>query len=95
MEQVYDREPVRIRPWRAALGVLIAQRHLEQGDQLSAEAWYRRVLAHSPLHPSATRGLAGVLHAGGDAAQRHRLCTELTHRVGTDESCAAHLRAPD
>jgi transcriptional activator of cad operon len=92
MEQAYHRQPVQIRPWRADVGVLIAQRHIAHGDPLTAEAWYRRVLAHSPLHPAATRGLAGLLHAGGDAAQAHRLCAELTHRVGADAGCAAELR---
>lgn len=87
MERSYARNRVQIRPWHAQLGALIAQRYADRGEPLHAEAWYRRVLAHSPLHPESTRGLARLLRAGGDHAQADRLCAELASRVGTSESC--------
>ena len=87
MERSYARNRVQIRPWHAQLGALIAQRYVDRGEPLHAEAWYRRVLAHSPLHPESTRGLARLLRAGGDHAQADRLCAELASRVGTSESC--------
>lgn len=87
MGRVYERNPVQVRPWHAALGVLIADRYRARGDFSAAETWYRRVLGRSPLHPAATRGLAGVLRAGGDADAAERLCTELVRRLGHDTRC--------
>lgn len=56
-------------------------------DATAAEAWYRRVLALSPLQPDAMRGLAGVLAEGGDAAAAERLCRELEQRLGQGGDC--------
>lgn len=88
MERGYALRPVQIRPWHAPLGALIAERHARLEDPSAAEAWYRRVLGHSPLHPAATRGLAGLLRAGGDDAEARRLCAELGRRVGAAEACS-------
>ena len=87
MGRAYESDAVRIRPWHDELGVLIAGRYRERGDLSAAEGWYRRVLADSPLHPDATRGLAGVLREGGDAQAADRLCTELAERLGPEEAC--------
>ncbi|KRA50849.1 tetratricopeptide repeat protein [Pseudoxanthomonas sp. Root630] len=89
MERGYAKNRVQIRPWHAQLGALIARRYAGRGEPSRAEAWYRRVLAHSPLHPESTRGLARLLRAGGDDAQADRLCAELASRVGESESCQA------
>jgi transcriptional activator of cad operon len=93
MERGYAKNRVQIRPWHAQLGALIAQRHADRGEPSLAEAWFRRVLAHSPLHPESIRGLARLLRAGGDDAQADRLCAELASRVGASESCQAGLPA--
>jgi DNA-binding winged helix-turn-helix (wHTH) protein/Tfp pilus assembly protein PilF len=90
MGRVYDRNPVQVRPWYADLGVLIAGRHRARADMPAAEAWYRRVLNQSPLHPAATVGLSEVLRAGGDGAQANRLCEELTRRIGEKNACPGH-----
>jgi Flp pilus assembly protein TadD len=87
MERGYARNPVQIRPWHAQLGAAIARRHAAEGDPSTAESWYRRVLAKSPLHPDATRGLAQLLRQGGDTAEAARLCAELESRVGQDVAC--------
>lgn len=93
MERGYARNPVQIRPWRAPLGSLIAQRHASRGDPSAAEAWYRRVLGHSPLHPESTRGLAQLMRAGGDEAEARRLCADLSHRVGAATACDSTAEA--
>lgn len=87
MARVYERNPVQVRPWHTELGVLIADRHRHRGDLLAAEAWYRRVLALSPLHRDATHGLASILRTGGDADAAARLCDELTQRLGPAAGC--------
>lgn len=87
MGRVYDRNPVQVRPWYADLGVLIADRYRVRGDLPAAEAWYRRVLAESPLHPAATAGLARLLRDNGDAASADRLCAELKQRSGESIVC--------
>lgn len=87
MARVYDRNPVQVRPWYSDLGVLIADRYRARGDSPAAEAWYRRVLAESPLHPAATVGLARLMRKGGDPAAAERLCVELRQRAGKDFSC--------
>jgi len=87
MGRTYDRSSARIRPWHARLGVGIAERYMARGDHSAAETWYRTVLAHYPLDPSATRGLAELLRASGDTAEASRLCTELSQRTA-GQGCA-------
>jgi transcriptional activator of cad operon len=87
MARGYARNPAQIRPWHARLGVVIAERHHARGDRAAAEGWYRKVLAQSPLHPEATRGLAALLREGGDAAGADRLCAELVQRLGPEQGC--------
>ena len=87
MARAYDDNPVQVRRWHEALGVLVADRYRVRGDLPQAEAWYRRVLTLSPLHADATRGLAAVLSAGGDTAAAERLCGELRQRVGPEAAC--------
>lgn len=87
MSRVYTRNPAQVRPWQSRLGVLLAQRHQQAGRVAEAEAWYRRVLAQSPLHPEATRQLAAILRDGGDSAQAERMCTELAQRLGAQQGC--------
>ncbi|HZP67293.1 MAG TPA: winged helix-turn-helix domain-containing protein [Rudaea sp.] len=81
MGRTYDRSSARVRPWHARLGVAIAERYMSRGDRSAAETWYRTVLAHYPLDPPATRGLAELLRASGDTAEANRLCAELTQRT--------------
>lgn len=87
MARVYPRQSPRIQPWYAELATGIGDRHLAQSRPVEAEAWYRRALEFSPLHPAATRGLAKVLRAAGDAAAADRLCKELHERLGAQEPC--------
>jgi hypothetical protein len=87
MGRVYDRSSARIRPWHARLGVGIAERYMTRGDRSAAETWYRTVLAHYPLDPPATRGLAELLRASGDSAEAGRLCAELAQRTA-GKGCA-------
>ena len=87
MSRVYARNPAQVRPWQSRLGVLLAQRHQQAGRVAEAEAWYRRVLVQSPLHPEATRQLAAILRDGGDSAQAERMCSELAQRLGAQQGC--------
>lgn len=87
MGRAYPEDAVRVRPWHAAMGVAIAERYRDRGERLAAEGWYRRVLESAPLHPAATRGLAGVLRAGGDPQAADRLCAELAQRLGPEQGC--------
>jgi DNA-binding winged helix-turn-helix (wHTH) protein/Tfp pilus assembly protein PilF len=87
MSRDYPRNPAQVRGWHEALGVLVADRHRARGDLPRAEAWYRRVLAISPLQPEATRKLATLLAHAGDAAAAERLCRELQQRLGLQNAC--------
>jgi DNA-binding winged helix-turn-helix (wHTH) protein/Tfp pilus assembly protein PilF len=87
MDRTYAQQSVQIRPWHAALGAVIAERHAELGEPSLAEAWYRRVLTQWPLHPQATRGLASLLRAAGDEAQADGLCAQLVQRTGQLQGC--------
>ena len=91
-ERAYDRNPAQVRPWHARLGVAIAERYRDGGQLPTAEAWYRKVLAQTPLDPGATAGLAALLRAGGGATEADRLCAELAQRLGPAQGCA--LRRP-
>lgn len=90
MARIYEQNPVQVRGWHDALGVLIANRHRTRGDLSQAEAWYRRVLTLSPLHPEATSGLATVLATGGDHAAAELLCRQLAQRLGAGAGCNEH-----
>jgi DNA-binding winged helix-turn-helix (wHTH) protein len=91
MGECYDEDVAQIRPWYAALGCMIADRHRKAGHRDAAGGWYRRVLAHSPLHEAATAGLASVLSARGEHDAAQALCRELVARIGASESCAPFL----
>lgn len=87
----YNAEPVQIRPWYAALGNMIANRHAAGGDLDTAETWYRRVLAHSPFHEDATAGLAALLAAKGEGHAADALCRTRIARIGPSVLCAPFL----
>lgn len=89
MQRVYAREPQRIRPWQAEVGVLIASRHYEAGRAAEAERWYRRVLAQSPMHGASVDGLAALLVARGDVRAARTLCAEHAERAGPSPGCSA------
>lgn len=91
MSRLYGQEAVRISPWQSELGVEIARRHAAAGRPAQAHAWYRRVLANTPLHPAATAGLAALLTRQGDRPAAVRLCRELVERAGPAPECAAFL----
>lgn len=80
MERAYSRESARVRPWDAALGVLIAQRYQQRGQLTEAEAWYRRVLRIAPLDANATRALATLMRQQGDTLAAEQLCDTLAAR---------------
>jgi transcriptional activator of cad operon len=89
MGRLYGREAVRISPWQSELGVNIAQRLEAENRQTEAEAWYRRALAETPLHPAATVGLAKLLARKGDRPAAAGLCTDLIARTGPNPDCAS------
>lgn len=60
MERRYDEEVAQIRPWYAALGLMIADRRRTAGQFGEAESWYRRVLAYAPAHEAALAGLTAT-----------------------------------
>jgi DNA-binding winged helix-turn-helix (wHTH) protein/Tfp pilus assembly protein PilF len=77
MDRAYVDESARIRPWQASLGILIGDRYSARDQSSEAEAWYRRVLRTSPVHPQATRALADLLRQLGDGAAADALCAAL------------------
>lgn len=87
MTRVYDRQSARVRPWHAALGVIIGDRHKKMGDSAKAERWYRAVLAEAPLHADATGRLAALLRESGDATAADALCANLRARIGDKAAC--------
>ena len=89
MTRAYGREPARVRPWQASLGVLIGDRHAAAGHSRDAQEWYRRVLAAEPFDKAATAGLAKALRKEGDNEGAARLCRELAERTGGAPGCAA------
>ena len=91
MDAGYDDDVARIRPWHAALGAMIADRHRATGNNAAAEDWYRRVLAVSPLQETATAGLASILSERGEHYAARSLCRDLVARIGPSEACAPFL----
>jgi DNA-binding winged helix-turn-helix (wHTH) protein len=91
MREAYRRDAVLIRPWHAALGTLIAERHLALGDDVQAAVWYRRVIALAPLNENAIAGLAKILVMTGDVTAARALCLDVIARVGESELCETVL----
>ncbi len=87
MARVYDSQSARVRPWHAALGVVIGDRYKSHGDNEAAESWYRTVLAEAPLHRDATDRLATLLRESGDATGAEILCANLRKRLGPATVC--------
>jgi len=87
MARVYDSQSARVRPWHAALGVVIGDRYKSHGDNEAAESWYRTVLAEAPLHRDATDRLATLLRESGDAMGAEALCANLRKRLGPATVC--------
>ena len=87
MATAYRSEPQRVGPWRAPLGVLIAETDLGDGRIDHAEAWYRRVLRDEPYHESAVRGLAELLASTGRPEEMRRLCDSHHKRTGQAIPC--------
>jgi Flp pilus assembly protein TadD len=91
MQRLYDREPQKIGPWHASIGVVIGETHEELGNPEDAEIWYRRVLRLSPYDPDATARLAGILAAAGDLREAMSLCRNLKAVGSAHERCDALL----
>ena len=87
MQRLYDREPQRIGPWHASLGVIIGKTHETMGNLQEAEAWYRRILRLSPYDPEATARLAQILAASGDLREALSLCRNLVAVGSSHEAC--------
>lgn len=92
MQRVYAREPQRIRPWQAEVGVLIAARHAAAGRTAEAERWYRRVLSQSPMHSPSVDGLAALLAVRGDVSAARVLCAQHAERAGPSPGCRTLAR---
>ena len=86
MGATYLEEPQRIGPWRAPLGVRLAERDERAGRMADAEAWYRQTLADEPLFEPATLGLAGLLRDLGRGDEADALCDDYARRTG-EEGC--------
>lgn len=89
MEVAYRDVPQRVGPWRAPLGVLIAEADLQAGRIKEAEAWYRRVLRDEPLDEAATAGLAKLLASTERLAEMRELCGSYEDRTGEALGCGS------
>ena len=88
MDRVYTKEPQKVGPWQAALGIAIGDGHNEIGSQTDAERWYRRVLKLIPFEPEATSKLVVILRLTGRNTEADSLCASLTQRIGLFEKCS-------
>jgi DNA-binding winged helix-turn-helix (wHTH) protein/tetratricopeptide (TPR) repeat protein len=87
MQRLYDREPQKVGPWHASIGVAIGELHEEMGNPEDAEIWYRRILRLSPYEPEATARLATILAAAGDLREAVSLCRNLQAVGSAHERC--------
>lgn len=89
MRRAYVREPARVRPWQASLGVLIGDRRHARGDLAGAERALRRVLEDSPYDATATERLATLLASEGRDAEARELCGTLRRGGVAADGCGA------
>ncbi|MEZ5463261.1 winged helix-turn-helix domain-containing protein [Dokdonella sp.] len=88
MTRRYAEEKQHILPYYTELAVLVGDRLVEVGRRDEGEAWYKRALAHSPLHPGATLALARLLEGDGRIEEARQLCLELNARLGDQPGCS-------
>lgn len=65
MSMAYAREPARIRPWFAAVGLNVARRRLRLGDSHGAARWYARTLEDHPQAAHLDEELHRMLASNG------------------------------
>ncbi len=87
MQAAYPDQAQRVRTWQPKLGVLVAERHAQQGDMAGAETWYDRVLDQAPYDPVAVSGLAQVYVQTGRGAKARILCADLAARLDAPPTC--------
>ncbi|WP_291844747.1 winged helix-turn-helix domain-containing protein [Maricaulis sp.] len=87
MGRVYETRTVLVRPWYSPTGLLIARRHAERADPVTAELWYRRVLYWDPYNRDAMAELAALLRSNGDGSAADALCAEGIARIGDPTLC--------
>jgi transcriptional activator of cad operon len=92
MRRAYVREPARVRPWQASLGVLIGERRYARGDVAGAERAWRRVLEDAPYDATATDRLAKLLASAGRDAEARALCDGLRRGRIAADGCGAAAR---
>jgi len=93
MTRRYQQDRMQIQPWYAELAVLIGQRLEGLDRSVESESWYRRALAHTPLHAAATVAQASLLQRSGQLSEARRLCLELNERIGAGAGCEQILAA--
>ena len=87
MDRVYELEPQKVGPWHAAVGVVVGDSHLTQGDSAKAEQWYRRVLEKTPYEPNATSRLVSLLSMTDRTDEAKDLCAALREKVSELSEC--------
>lgn len=84
MQANFDQEPQHIGPWQPALGVVIAQLHMQSKDHKSALSWSKKVLELEPFERDASSIFVSAALALGNQVEAQRFC----------ESYAIKLEAP-
>lgn len=87
MNNVYDEQAVRVRPWQAGLGNLIGERYSSLSQDSEAKIWFKHVLSISPYHPEATENLIKIIFRSGDSDSANLLCKEYESKIGELDSC--------
>lgn len=87
MQRNYDHEPQHIGPWQPAVGVLIAELHLQLNNMDKAEDWYRVVLEIAPFEREATLGLLGLLKLRAANDKATELCERYQQSLDTLDEC--------
>ncbi|MEM1379539.1 MAG: winged helix-turn-helix domain-containing protein [Pseudomonadota bacterium] len=88
MRSVSGAERDRALPWRAGIGLIIAEKDLDAGRLDAAERWYRRILRDEPFHEETTQKLAALLEQTGREEEGRTLCATHEERTGALLACA-------
>ncbi len=87
MDQEYDSEKVKVRPWHSKVGIAIANKSNELGQSEDAEIWYRRVINKAPINLEANLGLMELLKSKGDTSSAKEICIKLQLSVKPELNC--------
>lgn len=87
MQEKFAQEPQHIGPWQPALGNVIAEKYIQQGDEEKVQFWSKNVLELVPFERKATNLLVASLLRSGKNTQAKAICDRYAKKLDPIKIC--------